>query len=308
MKRHVRGRKIHLNTPVLYAHPSTMEVHVSTSVVKLDEWWDVYAPLGVDHRFNHGEACIYNGERTGDYRGRLFVKRTRQGWEYFCHNCGVGGFRKYTAKDLISMGQVPYSLPVHGSESPPDKGEGEVVWSLPNAAHFYPAARRWLHQYGITEEEREKYGLYCTNDFGGRLILPLRSRGGSRVVGFQARWMRLSEEGNDLVDKKKIKKYLTFVKPGETGVRFRNYTKARVDRVCVVEDIVSAIKVGRHIPSLAMLGTWKRMPNSLGLELSDSCTSVVFWLDPDKADLGRRTSSGRRVIRRTAQTMRSKNS
>jgi hypothetical protein len=109
--------------------------------------------------------------------------------------------------------------------------------------------------------------------------MPLRTRGGSKCIGMQLRRLRDDPVGSQ--------KYLTFTAKGETNVRFRTYAEPRVDRICVVEDIVSAIKVGRHVPSLALLGTWKRLPNALGLELESSCESVVFWLDPDKADLGR---------------------
>jgi DNA primase len=54
-----------------------------------------------------------------------------------------------------------------------------------------------------------------------------------------------------------------------------------VDRVCIVEDILSAGRVGEHYPAVALLGTNPTVPDFVL-----SCREVILWLDGDRAGDG----------------------
>jgi hypothetical protein len=56
--------------------------------------------------------------------------------------------------------------------------------------------------------------------------------------------------------------------------------KDSYDTIVVVEDIVSAIKVSRHVPCLPLFGC--NISKERLLRLSKLCSKVVCWLDPDK--------------------------
>jgi RNA polymerase subunit RPABC4/transcription elongation factor Spt4 len=43
---------------------------------------------------------------------------------------------------------------------------------------------------------------------------------------------------------------------------------------------VSAIKVGRHIPCMPLLGT--NLPVNTAVRLSETFSGLIVWLDPDK--------------------------
>ncbi len=48
----------------------------------------------------------------------------------------------------------------------------------------------------------------------------------------------------------------------------------------MVEDILSAIRVGNHLPTLGLLYAY--IPNDLIYALTQAYDKIILWLDPDK--------------------------
>ena len=233
-----------------------------------EEIFDIHAPLNQERKFNH--------EECGDKRQRLYVRRTEKGWLYQCFNCGIRGFKRFSSINFNSI-RNRTQLEKLGSR------EIKREFEMPKQANFTREAKEWLDKYRITEEEQEKYGIYYTNEFWGRVVLPVYDvqDGMSRILGFQLR--RLSSET-------KYPKYITRKKDKSSPLRFYSVpkdmgtTKERV--VIVVEDILSAIKIGRQYQALSLLGSPKKLPEDVCDYLSQDSAfrplNIAFWLDPDK--------------------------
>ena len=120
----------------------------------------------------------------------------------------------------------------------------------------------WLRRYGITDEEIHKNGI-CWNETSNCLVFPILDN--LRVVATASR--NFSGQGP---------KYIT---KGNTKQFYKVFTNP-TDIYVLVEDFVSAIKVGRHYNCCPLLGA--HVPLSLILSLAWRKPRLRIWLDPDK--------------------------
>lgn len=202
------------------------------------------------------EEAHYDHEECGDRRSRLYVKRTPRGWIYHCHNCGESGFQRakgLSPKETMMMLEGVKKAS-KGFYMPPD-----LTDDLPLAAQL------WLEKYGITDEEIKRYQIQYSKGLK-RLILPVIEDG--KWVFWQGRNLGKASKDNP--------KYLSVKVPGR-DVFFRAGEDSSV--VCIVEDILSAIKVGRVTGSIALLGSY--IPTEFMKDLKDK--QVLVWLDQDKS-------------------------
>jgi hypothetical protein len=134
-------------------------------------------------------------------------------------------------------------------------------------------AWEWLvPRYGITPEEIGHYGFDWspTNQW---LILPITGFDGGResLLTWQAKTFRKGDP-----------KYI-----GESDLHkhvFLTGWDHYVDNtnIVVVEDFVSAIKIGRYMPSLCLFGS--SLLDHYKNYLRQAADKVIFWLDFDKAE------------------------
>lgn len=223
-------------------------------------------PLDKEVRYNHEELC---GSSGADYRERLYVKRTKDGWLWTCHNCGKKGFKKYTPTEYLIL--------LKRGEEVTRITEKEIVvnekFSMPNSSPFIPRAYDWLHQYGITTPEINEHKFYysCYNN---RLIMPIKNVHGD-ITGWQGRAMNVPSKSNP--------KYITQYRTDNPDDHYYCECSIGCDTLVLVEDIISAIKVGRHCDALAVLGSPKLPTESLLSVLRIiQPRHVIVWLDPDK--------------------------
>jgi hypothetical protein len=221
-----------------------------------------YGPLDIPKRFNHNECTEY-GQSSNDKRGRLYVTRKPNGWQFHCHNCG-DKFSGFQPRDGASS-------PSETIEAIKNLVENELVTAdevkLPPDCtdRLHKDGVRWLLKYGITSEEISKYKIVYSPSIH-RLIFPVFDSN-DNLVAWQGR----------ALDNSKIK-YMTEIRK---DIEHRVYYVPKDDRksIVIVEDIVSAIKVGRHLNAMALLGSYfnpKIVPYLRCFE------KVIFWLDDDK--------------------------
>lgn len=227
--------------------------------------------IGEERSYNHGEDCLQYGEHSGDYRGRLYVKRTEYGWIWYCHNCGGSGRKvDYSGREITFGGiekSTRFSKILSGTWRKSPSGQSfKLPWDFDR--QIPEIGLRWLNKY-ITKEEIGEYGIGWSNYFG-RVVLPIYSEG--RLVAYQLR----------KVDQRKGPKYLTFKEKGVRNVVFTSGVGNNGDCVCIVEDILSAIKVGRVVRGLALLGSPPSLPPIIQYLGGD----VKIWLDKDKLKTG----------------------
>lgn len=216
--------------------------------------------------FDLNEEVRYNHEECGDERGRLYVRFTGHGWLVNCFNCSLSLFKplKPGQKGEAYVKMVKKSKENADVEVQADQEEfnlpKDYTRTLPDSA------RQWLESYGITEEEQDGYSIGYSG-WLHRLLLPIYRE--DFLIGYQGRYFG---------DQKKAPKYLTWKRKDEELYFKVNRQK---NQVVVTEDILSAIKVGRQVSTLALLGSPERAGKGLILNLKPYHL-VTIWLDQDK--------------------------
>lgn len=170
------------------------------------------------------------------------------GW--YCFGCGF----KEGKTDITSLRS-------RLENSRQEKKIGEL---LETSSHLPPKALKWLMQYGLTKEEISQFGW---NDDRSLLVL---------YQGNDYWQARNFAENSSIKYMSQGKKPILFYENG-----FVTETPTS-DKVVMVEDIVSAVKVSRVCTSLPLLGSTIALETILRC-LERDISKVYIWLDYDKA-------------------------
>ncbi len=129
---------------------------------------------------------------------------------------------------------------------------------------------RWLWDVNLTPELCKLYNVGYSASWG-RVILPSYLDG--QLLGWQGRLVPNN------ADKPK---YLQA--EGQKPLLFFSYgARKHPDFVVLVEDIASAIVLGRHMPTVALLGTSLDRDGKQVAMLAETSKNYIIWLDGDKA-------------------------
>jgi hypothetical protein len=144
--------------------------------------------------------------------------------------------------------------------SPRSDSDSVATFNLPRPA------RDWLDSYGITETETHHYNIWydLEKDY---LVFPIYD--GPRLVCTNSRYFGSNP---------KHPRYITW---GLKNRHFKLMPSQTSSVYVLVEDFVSAIKVGRQFNCIPLLGSY--IPNNLILSLISSKPILRIWLDPDKS-------------------------
>lgn len=202
-----------------------------------------------------------NHDDCGDTRGRLYERDTPKGILWYCHNCGKGGLRfkdGLTPKEVIKL-------------CIPDGREGTSEVRLPHDATYAlpTTALAWLYKYDLDDYEIDTMRC-CYSPSMNRLILPIYKD--DQLVYWQGRNLGVCDKKNPkyINSKKKKGEDCYFNMCDNTGM---------TDTICIVEDIISAVKVGRACDSIALLGSY--IPMNL-IRYIVHYDQILIWLDYDK--------------------------
>ncbi len=240
----------------------TLSLNLETRVIDRlpNEDFVPYAPEDDGEQINIDHESCPEGEDT---RKRLYIRRTDDGRILgYCHNCGLSGYHNGGDHQIRNCR-------TYGTDDDETYGS-KLTFSAQietDINQFPRRARVWLYQYGLTEEEVKTNGIIydCNMD---RVILPIYDISGELVY-----W-----QGRSLDLKNNPPKYKNKSLHTRTGVL--HYSGSRVaDNVCVVEDIISSIIVGRIMPSVALLGT--HLDDEMALTLASNFKNINIFLDPD---------------------------
>lgn len=227
--------------------------------------------------FREGERRE-NHEECGDNRERKYTRRVGTGWVWYCHNCGERGFvngestsPSETVQNVIrtisSNGAEQRTDEVRRIRLPSDVSQSKDSRGL---SIIPPTGLAWLYKYEILDEEIKQYNI-CYSESYKRLILPVYDASG--LIYWQGRNLGKVTKENP--------KYLNIRQSGAKNVYFKihRHNSVQSDTLVIVEDILSAIKVGRYYNSLALLGSY--FPLDILKEFSDY-KKVFIYLDSDK--------------------------
>ena len=141
------------------------------------------------------------------------------------------------------------------------------------------AGRIWLFKAGLTEETYRRHGIGYSESLQ-RVVLPIYDHTGN-LIWYQCRAIHFGQEP----------KYIQPARDRSEVMLEVGCSESSLQRVVVVEDILSAYRVGKHTPTVSLLGT--KISTAQAARLS-RYANVTTWLDPDTA--GRK---GAYSIRRT---------
>lgn len=138
--------------------------------------------------------------------------------------------------------------------------------------------RLWLYKAGISEPLWRQYGVGYSEHLG-RVILPVYDTDGN-LIWYQCRALLKGQKPK-------------YIQPARdrSEVIFRSRDATPTGDAVVVEDILSAIRVGEVCTTYSLLGTKITTAQASVLGSHDT---IATWLDPDKAGI-----NGAKKIRRT---------
>ena len=207
-------------------------------------------------RINHESATCAGDSRSMRIEthddGRITAK---------CFRCGSSGVDSRGVGTVQGIKhQIQAALAIGASREDKDRRLGKLV----EDQGLWPImAYHWVRQYGITSAEVRAYGIMYAEE-RGRVLLPVWWKG--EKVGYQLRRIFNEDEGP---------KYDTRLRG---GYGFMSHGTVTSNEVVIVEDILSAIKVGRTTTAIALLSTG--MSSRVKEELSHY-DRFYLWLDMD---------------------------
>jgi DNA primase len=224
-----------------------------------DNYFSNDMQLNVGYRYEH--ACP-----TGAGRDRpLVVTRITTGWKWYCHRCHEKGIK--FAKGLSPTEWLRFN---QAREVRANNVVSKVRFPHGCVDEIPAIGLAWLYKYGLTDLDIDRFNI-CYSNTLNRVVLPVYDSMGE-LVYYQARNLGEVTE--------KSPKYMNVKARGRKNIYFVVDQFGNGDRVVVVEDILSAIRVGNHECCYGLLNAY--IPDDLILFLSKTYPEIVLWLDPDK--------------------------
>lgn len=137
-----------------------------------------------------------------------------------------------------------------------------------NPSEFSVNVLKWLYSYYVYDDVIKQHHIaYCEayQDFTESVLLPLLDDNND-VVAYQRRFFP-----KRFISSKNLKQHLFYVE--------NNYEET----ICLVEDYISAIRVGQVENCLCLFGT--SLTEQMSQFIVRNCDNVKIWLDNDKAGI-----------------------
>jgi len=203
---------------------------------------------------------------------KLSVNHSNKDYWCFCYRCGFTE-REYKGKQTLAELQKIQELNKAAEEPIPLELPHDFTTDIPLEG------RLWLYKAGITEQRWWSYKIGYSEVLQ-RVVLPVYNSEGDLI------WLQCRA-----IHPQQSPKYLQPARDRSTVMFSVCPDREDSERVVLVEDILSAIRVGKHIRAVSLLGT--KITTSQAAMLG-KYKRITTWLDSDVA--GRR---GAYKIRRT---------
>lgn len=228
-----------------------------------EEHLELGKSLSIGEQVNVNHVGCEAGE---DRKKRLYIKKVENGNVlYYCHHCSQSRTVRNSVSKARSTGS--YHLKSYGSTSS-KRPLTTPIDSESDTGKWPARARVWLYKYGITDAEIKRHGILYSEKLR-RVILPVYNKG--ELVSYQTR--RIWDDDDR-------PKYLSY---GNKDSVF--HVEHRDDgRLCIVEDILSSIKAGRYINTLALRKS-SMSDNELRWIVEKGYNSFIIFLDDDNAQV-----------------------
>jgi len=221
--------------------------------------FDPEAPIDAPIRYYHSECSQHKKDKA------LIITRRASGWQYYCHRCGLRGFRSVSG---LSPAQTISFINKEDLQTNPYQTNVRLPKDFTRL--LPPAGMFWLRKYGITPKEIQHY-IIGYSPFLDRVILPVYQEGVLRY------W-----QGRNVGQiTKERPKYINIRERGRTGTYFIGDThdNQQSEAFVLVEDILSAIKLNRTCRAIALLYAY--ISDDLILSIPAD-NKIYIWLDSNK--------------------------
>ena len=223
------------------------------------------SPIGepIKHLHTDGECCGILPHKSP----AMNVTQLEDGWIWYCFRCQKGG-----KKHISSLAPAAYRAWINRPVIQPNQVVKQVELPIDFTENIPPIGKVWLYKYGITDEEIKYYNIGYSAYFG-RVIMPVYE--GEKLIFWIGRNIGEVTMTNP--------KYKTVKNYKRKNIYFKVEPEVdKIDGICIVEDALSAIKVGRHTVSYALIAA--HVPDKLILDIRKRVPIIYLWLDPDKQD------------------------
>ena len=219
----------------------------------MSEWLEVAKQLPLGHKRRMRHDCSESRD--------LLVSHGEQGYSAYCFRCGNVGFEKHGHRNLAELAEIralnSQALEVQTHELPQDFSP-----DIPSEQGV------WLFKAGISVRRAASLGMGWSDKLQ-RIIMPLYGSDGT-LLYWQGR----------AVHKYQAQKYINPPVPKADLLYWVHPDSGPTATVCVTEDILSAIRIGKHTSAASILGT--KTSDQQAAQLMEYDT-VAYWLDPDAA-------------------------
>jgi DNA primase len=198
------------------------------------------------------------------------ISHDERGYRAWCFRCRIPKFEGHGLRsiELIERHKKERAI----------RREARVELPADYTLEVPARAAIWYYKYGISAELAASYGIGYTPDLD-RVVLPVYEE--DELIALQMR----------AVDPWRKPKYLNPQGPRVSSALFESAPATGV--TIVVEDILSAIKVGRVHHCTSILGT--TMTDQRALKIAERNQKAIIWLDGDKAGAKGASSAERQL-------------
>lgn len=224
-----------------------------------------------------------NCVKCGDTRKRFYERDTDTGTVSHCFNCGFSTFVPF--KDRTPQELLLYLERRKQSVIPSESGYVKQVRLPIDFTERIPKkGLQWFYKYGIFDDVISKFKFGYSEQYN-RIILPVFDN--EKLVYYQARTLDTPTKNNP--------KYVNVRQAGAKNVWFKNISHKEDSKLVVVEDILSACKVGQVTNCIALLGSY--IPDSF-TSVAVEFDKICLWLDRDKFKEALKYASKFRILTR----------
>ena len=224
-----------------------------------------------DKEMEVGEQIHVHHCTDGKDNDRLYIKRIEDGYLYYCHHCGESGRFNKGKSGYSKVKSRERNATSNNAESSDGRSSIKRAPRLPSDGNRtvkdWPSrAKVWVYKGGITDLELSQYG-FVYSDYSDRVWFPVYNNNVIRaVVGRRLK-------GDD------TSKYLIYKDKEFNNLWYSNPEKS--DVVCIVEDVLSAIRCSRFVAGAALLGT--NFTDSAIDFLASKHKKFIIFMDDDNS-------------------------
>ena len=220
-------------------------------------WYEQAENLPVGHK------ARTNCEQCGNNNNSVTINHYFDKFTYYCYACGhveVRSKGRLTLAELTRLKEL--------NEQAAQYTDDTISLPVDFTDDIPLAGRLWLYSGGISPTVWKQYGIGFSPSLG-RVVLPVYDNTG-RLQWYQCR----------AVNKGQSPKYIQ-PSADKSSVVFESHTETNDSKsIIIVEDILSAIRVGKHHKSASILGTKVSVKH---INHFAKYSKVVTWLDSDGA-------------------------